>query len=220
MRKIINGMLCLLIAVTAFTGILFNAIFNYEVVQQMHTVNQLNLKHFQTCYNLVSGKPLEKINKCLSGSLSSYSTGDAFVVRLPDMAVIWDNSVDCKTGKQMYLTMDSICKLAYDPQSCLRLAEKIRKGYPSSGSWYFDGSKEIDDWIILPDEVHNMDGSLRSEAGLKRQYVVVQGAQTDEFMKNYKIFKYIINGSFVVILFIELLLASLINLVHRGTEEG
>ena len=186
----------------------------------MHTINRLNLKHFQTCYNMVSGKPLQRISKCLAESLSSGPTGDAFVVRLPDMAVIWDNSVTRKPGKLVYLTKDGICKLAKDPHSCLRLASKIRKGYPGSGAWYYDNSKELDDWIILPDDVHNMDGSLRSVVGLKDEYAVVQGAQTDEFMKNYKILKYVINGSFAVMLFIELLLASLINLVRRETEKG
>jgi len=214
--KIVSISICIMIILTALTGIAYNVFFKYTVKQEMHIINKLNLKHFKTCYNSVSGSLQTRLNKCLSDSLSSAPTGDAFVVRLPDMAIVWDNSVDCKTGKQMYLTKNSVCKLSKDPQSCEKLAAEIHKGYNGSGDWYFDNSMEVDDWIILPNETHNMDGSLRADVGLKEQYAVVQGAQTDEFLKPLNPLKYFIIFLITILLLFETLLLCIVKKFNEG----
>jgi len=187
--------------------ILFNIIFNitYKTVieQSMYDQNKLALKHFKTCYKDVSGKPIDRINKCLSNSLTSDPTGDAFVVDIKSMRVIWDNSIDCKTDKTMYLTKDSICKLASNQKSCINLSNNIHKGYDSYGKWYFDNSAELDDWIILPDDTHNFDGSLRAEKGIVSQYAVVQGNQYDEYTRYFKYLPLIVNiGTVIILLFL------------------
>lgn len=206
-KSSLNILMIVLIAVTILFGAIFNSMFDYYVEKQMHEINKLNLKHFQTCYSNAKGKPLEKINTCLLGSLSSEPTGDAFVVNLKDMSVIWDNSTDCKTGKKIYLTKNSVCKISSNPESCLNLAKSLKKGYNGSGSWYFDDSKEIDDWIILPNETHNFDGTLRATNGLTKQYAIVQGNQYDEFTSNFIFIKYFVNIIVVLMLIIEILVS-------------
>lgn len=213
-RNSINVLIGISAALIILFSATFNTMFDYYTDKQMHYTNQLNLKHFRVCYSQAKGEPLEKINTCLLGSLSSNPTGDAFVLNLKNMEVIWDNSVDCKTNKKMYLTKDSICKLANDPQSCIDLSNQIKKGYNSQGEWYFDDSKEADDWIILPDEAHNFDGSLRAVKGITSQYAVVQGNQYDEFTKNFIWLKYFVNIFSIILLVMNILIYFLLKRIH------
>jgi len=168
---------------------------------------QLELQHMNTCFNQATGSITEKLNKCASNSLVGGRTGDVFAVNLKDMKIIWDNSVDCKTSETMYLTKDSVCKLASNPGSCEKLSKQIKLGYNGNYSWFFDDSKEYDNWIVLPNEIHNFDGSSRAVAGIKDQIVLVQGFQTDEVMEDFKL-PLILNKVFstIIILLLSILL--------------
>jgi len=158
-----------------------------SVINTYNKQAQLELQHIHTCFNQATGNINEKLNKCASNSLVGGRTGDVFVVNLKDMKLIWDNSVDCKTSKIMYLTKDSVCKLASNSDSCEKLSKQIKLGYNGNYSWFFDDSKEYDNWIVLPNEIHNFDGSSRAIEGVKDQTVLVQGFQTDEVMKDFKL---------------------------------
>jgi len=170
---------------------------------------KLELQHIKTCFNSVNGTVTDKLNKCASNSLVGQPTGDVFAVNLKDMKLIWDNSVDCKTSKTMYLTKASVCKLAKDPNSCERLSKQIKLGYNGKYSWNFDGSKEYDNWIILPDEIHNFDRSARATQGVKDQLAIVQGFQEDEVLNRYWILDWVnkVITSTILILLSILLLA-------------
>lgn len=206
MKQLLEYLIVTLVALLLIFAVIFNTVFDLSIQHSLMQINKNNLSHFKTCYNNVSGKPTTRIDKCLSNSLSTYPTGDAFVVNLKNMEVVWDNSTDCKTSKTMYLTKNSICKLAADPQSCERLSKKIKLGVASNGVWNFDGSPEYDSWVILPDELHNFDGTLRATNGITKQYAVVQGAQIDEYMTNFKYIKIIVNVFVGVSLFMLLIL--------------
>ena len=206
MKQLSEYIIVSLVFILLVFAIIFNTTYDVIIKDVMYKQNNLVLKHFKTCYDNVNGKPLEKINKCLSNSLTSNPTGDAFVLDLKDMSVVWDNSIDCKTNKVMYLTKNSICKLAYDPKSCEELSNKIKLGVAGKAEWMFDGSPELDSWIVLPDELHNFDGSLRATNGITKQYVVVQGNQYDEYTKEFKWLKVIVNSFVGIMLFILLVL--------------
>jgi len=173
---------------------------------------KLELQHIKTCFNSVNGSVVDKLSKCASNSLVGGRTGDVFVINLKDMKLIWDNSIDCKTSKTMYLTKNSVCKLASNQESCGRLSKQIKLGYNGKYSWNFDDSEEHNNWIILPDEIHNFDGSSRATQGIKDQIVLVQGFQEDEVMTKYKI----INWINKIITSIILILLSLLLLIQNN----
>ena len=158
--------------------------------------NELNLKHIKTCIDDlkdVNLTMLEKINVCADNSLTLGQTGDAFAVNLKDMRVIWDNSIDCKINNTNYLTKNSICKYAKDPDSCVKLAQHMKQGYDGTYIWNFDGSPEITSWIILPNETTNFDGSKRALVGVKDQIIMAQGAQLDEVKQHFDLIKIFVN---------------------------
>ena len=206
MKQLSEYIIVSLVFILLIFAVVFNTTYDASIKASMYKQDNLALKHFKTCYDNVNGKPLEKINKCLSNSLTSDPTGDAFVVNLKDMSIVWDNSVDCKTNKVMYLTKDSVCKLVKNPKSCVALSNKIKLGTPGKAEWMFDSSPELDSWIVLPNELHNFDGSLRATNGITKQYIVVQGNQYDEYTKYFKWLKLIVNSFVGIMLFLLLVL--------------
>ena len=92
----------------------------------------------------------EALDICASNSLVWWPTGDVFAIDLRDMSLLWDASSDCKLNEKAYLTEDSICKLASDPESCVWLSKEIAKWYNWEYTWRFDDSDERSTWIVSP----------------------------------------------------------------------
>jgi len=195
--------------------VLFNFLYNTTVDLTIYKNNKLAIEHVKTCINYNKDASLtDALNECATDSLVGGNTGDVYVVRLRDMKILWDNSVDCKdNNKSMYLTKDSICKLAKDKDSCIKLADRIHKGYDGEKIWQFDNTKEYDDWVIMPNPNQNFDGSFRSIEGLKDQIAIVQGTQYNEYTQYLKYIKYLVN------LFIGIYLVMLVIILVVKTEE-
>jgi len=204
MKKYKINILLLLMMLTVAGSVILNSMFKQLIVDSHNQQAKLELHHIKTCFNSTNGSITDKLNKCASNSLVGGRTGDVFAVNLKDMKIVWDNSRDCKTSKTMYLTKDSVCKLAKGPESCERLAKQIKLGYDGKYSWNFDGKKEYDNWIVIPDNTHNFDGSVRATAGEKDQIALVQGFQEDEIMARYSF----LSWANKIVTFIMLLLFS------------
>jgi len=196
-EKLKQRLFWLLLFVFAFFGIMLtNYILYKSEINIAKYQNELNLKQIKTCINDLKDinlTILEKINICADNSLTLGQTGDAFVVNLKDMKVIWDNSIDCKIYGTNYLTKNSICKYAKDFDSCIKLSKRMKQGYNGTYIWNFDGKPEITSWIILPNETTNFDGSKRSFVGIKDQIIIAQGAQLDEVKQHFELIKIFVN---------------------------
>ena len=197
----------------SFILIIFNFLYYTSISLTINRESKLAVSHIKTCMDQNKKVSLvTALNECATNSLVGGDTGDVFIVRLRDMKILWDNSIDCKDGnKSMYLTKNSICKLAEDKESCITLANKIHKGYNGEEVWKFNVTDEYDTWIIMPNTNQNFDGSFRSIEGLKDQIAIVQGVQYNEFTKYLKILKYFINiflGLYLAILVIIIVIKS------------
>jgi len=201
--------------------VFFNFIYKVSVDMTINKEAKLSLEHIRQCIQHSTGskKPTTNIlNRCLSNSLVGGSTGDVFVVSIRDKKVVWDNSLDCKTGDNSTLTLNGICNKAYDANSCVELGNMIAKGYSNSFVWYFNDNPEYGSWIILPNETLNFNGTPRANSESTDQLAIVQGVQYVEFTEYLKYIKWFVNTYIGIYLFLLVIISSIIYKKERENQ--
>ena len=163
--------------------ILFNIflflILKFKVIDILNTQNLYNINAGKNCLESLNPKNENELIKdadiCLKYLRNNGKTGDMFIFRVKDKAIVWDASKDCKLSpKDSYLTKDKICSLFYDKKSCIKASNKFQKQTFGVSKWEFTPSYEYDYFDTI--EVN------------KTKYRIISGGQFEEvFSKFYGI---------------------------------
>lgn len=155
---------------------------------------RLNLKHIAHCFqselkDINSHAISAALDSCAGQSLVGGNTGDVFVIDARDKGLYWDNSVDCKPDSpdKAYMTINGVCDLFAEPDTCVRAVNQMLQGYNTSTSWKFDDSEEWIETMVLPTETFGFYGKFRSKVGEPPfQLIVGQGVQKDEMTSKFE----------------------------------
>lgn len=160
-----------------------------------------NLNQIDYCWNNIKEhfEVSEAFKICAAKSKTSF-TGDVFVLDIETLEFVYEASKDVPKGK-MYFTKESIGKYFKNWKAGEEAIETMMLGKNSEegvdSSYKFDSATEWIEWKYLPSE---------TDAYRGKQYIVVQGTQSDEVYKRYKsyfVFNYI---SIFMVIFIVLIM--------------
>jgi len=117
----------------------------YSISQKQ---NFYNVEGVIKCIKQFNPKTKQDVQKyaniCAKNVRNLGEMGDMFVYDPQTQQVVWDASSDCKLPEdKSYLKRGFICDLFYDPESCVKLARKMKTKEFGEGTWYFNKTPEF-----------------------------------------------------------------------------
>jgi hypothetical protein len=180
---------------------------NYKLEQMVVCLDE-TLKHVDRSTALQT---------CMSRSRTTH-TGDAYALDAYTLEFLYDASNDTTKIGPLYFTEESVGKFFQDWKSAEKFLYTLTLGKDSDMSpnmhYRFDDADEWLEWKYYPsDMTRDYD---------KPKWILVQGAQSDEVLRNFSTTRWVLQGGTLIAVLILLILHVRYNggILHKGKEDA